>query len=266
MYADIDWVSMSGAERLEPTKALYRAFITVAEHNGINADLMLDRALGEAQERGIDYASNFRAGKISKVRAKAIHLWLAQNYFEMAKATAPDLFPYRPVSAFQHFIDKEAIVGKLRVIKISKTLGLIERSDEKRKHVQTLRLSEKFCFEIDTEITGVALAFQCYQDVWHPLPIGADKKRLKADITAGTVFLPKAVDGKSIPLEENNDAGNHQFTIIVSENRNLPQSADELVKAIRLDHPYEVYIVDVRFVTCASWSYCAVRIYEENYE
>ena len=240
---------MSGAERLEPTKALYRAFVTVAEHNGINADLMLDKALGEAQERGIDYASNFRAGKISKVRARAIHLWLAQNHFEMVQAIAPELFPYRPVSAFQEFIDDDAVVGKLRVVRASATMGLVERSDEKRKHVQTLRLSEEFCFEIETEIAGIALAFQCYQDVWHPLPLGADMKRLKADITAGVMVLPKTAGGKPIALQENNDAGNHQFAIIVSENRSVPYEPDELIKAIRSEGFFEAHIVDVRFVT-----------------
>ena len=74
-------------------------------------------------------------------------------------------------------------------------------------------------------------------------------KRLKADITAGVMVLPKTAGGKPIALQENNDAGNHQFAIIVSENRSVPYEPDELIKAIRSEGFFEAHIVDVRFVT-----------------
>lgn len=248
-YGDIDWLNMSGVERIAPTQALYRAFADAAECKGMSIDLMLGVALSEQQARGTDYVRNFRAGKISKIKAKKVHLWLAQNHFDKAHETSPDLFPHPVKDAFQGFIDKHAITGKLRIVRIKNALGILQRSDDRRERVETLRLSEKFCFELDTDISGIASAFQRYQGRWHPMPLGEDQRRVTAVVERGTNLLPRTADRKPISLEENDDAGSHQFAVVISEDRKAPTITNELERLPRLDHNYEVHVVDLRFVT-----------------
>ncbi len=127
MYADIDWVAMSLAERIAPTKALYRAFMAVAKRQRVKGDLLLFQALGETDTGGTDYLSNFRKGKIDKHKVRDIHLWLAQNHFDLALETAPDLFPHKPTDPFDDFIDKHAILGKLRILRIKQEMGIVQR-------------------------------------------------------------------------------------------------------------------------------------------
>ena len=206
------------------------------------------QALGETETGGTDYLSNFRRGKIDKHKVRDIHLWLAQKHFYVARQISFDLFPYKPTDPFQDFIDRHAVMGELRVIRLKEAMGLIERSGVRHERVETLRLSEKFCFELESAINGVALAFQSYQNQWYPLPLGADQRRYNADVEQETNLLPQTTSGKPIPLEENDDAGNHQFVVIVSSDTKLPDDMDSLAIMQPANHQLEVSIVHVKFV------------------
>lgn len=247
-YGDIDWLNLRGDDGIQKTKALYRAFIDVDKRSGVTGDALLFQILGDAGTGGLDYMRNFRAGKIAKFKAEMIHHWLTKNHFEMARTAAPDLFPHPAKDAFQEFIDTHAVTGKLRVIRFRNEMGIVQRSNDKREYVETLRLSEKFCFELNTEINGVALAFQRYQGKWYPLPLGSDQRRFHASVEQGTNQLPRADDGSPISLEENDDAGSHQFAVVVSTDRRLTE--DIMVPSLTLDgDEFEVHLISVRFVT-----------------
>ena len=107
---------------------------------------------------GTDYLSNFRRGNIAAGKAMMIHQWLSENQFEIAQKAAPDLFQFNPKSEWDQFVEHHAIVGKLRIRRLDKNMGLIERDDQVNPIGETLRLTQRFCFELETEITGVALA------------------------------------------------------------------------------------------------------------
>ncbi len=249
MYADMDWVAMSLAQRIAPTKALYRAFAAVAKRHGIKRDLLLFEVLADSAPSGTDYFNNFCNGQMDQHKARDVHLWLAQNYFEVVNQREPDLFPHKPVDPFRTFVDRTAITGKLNIVRLKQQMGIVERADDVSTPAITLRLTERFCFEVDTALTGIALAFQHHKDTWHPLPLGADKRCTKADVRAGTNMLPRTADGHPIHPQENDDTGSHRFAVIISENKNLSEIMHLLATIDADDQAFEVHVTNVNVVT-----------------
>jgi hypothetical protein len=248
-YCGIDWMRASKADRTEPNKQLYKALMEVKAIIRRPIDLMMDDAFGEPNTTGTDYISNFRRGNIAAGKAMMIHRWLAENHFEIAQKAAPDLFQFNPKSVWEQFLEKHTIAGRLRILRLKQSMGLVERDDEAKPVGETLRLTQRFCFELETEINGVALAFQKHKGTWHSFPLGADKRNLWGSVTRNPQMLPHKADGSMIGLQENDDAGDHQFAVIVSEDRKLPSDMRKLATLHQDSAAFEVHVVAVRFVS-----------------
>lgn len=248
-YCGIDWMNANKADRTEPTKQLYKALRAVSDITGRDVDLLMDDAYGEPNTTSPNYASNFRRGNIAAGKAMMIHRWLAENHFEVAQTAAAELFQFNPKSAWEQFVERHAIEGKLRIVKLKQDMGLVERDDEAAPVCDTVRLTQRFCFELKTDIKGVALAFQRYEGNWHNFPLGADARNLWGSVKASPQLLPHKADGSVIGLSENNDAGDHQFAVIVSEDRKLSSDIRTLAAMGQGSPTFEVHVVSARFVT-----------------
>lgn len=249
MNEEIDWMHLPASERVEPSKLLYKALKAVSDVTGREIDLLMDDAYGEPNTTSPHYASNFRRGKVAAGKAMMIHTWLAENHFKIAQTVAPELFQFNPKTAWELFVEQRAIQGQLSIKHLKQDLGLIDRDDGAIPVGETLRLTQRFCFEIKTDLRGVALAFQKYEGDWHPLPLGANKLNPWANVKADPQFLPHKPDGKPIGLRENDDAGQHKFAVIVSEDRKLPNDMAKLAKLDQSGLRFEVHTITLRFVT-----------------
>ena len=246
---DIDWMQLTKAERVVLIKDLYQAVRGVADLTSTTVVQLIDQALQGLPAVGTDYESNFRRGNIAAAKAALIHRWLEENHFDLARTFAPDLFQTNPKSAWELFIDAKAATGRLSVVQLKSNAGLIERDDQLLEVGETLRLTQRFCFELRSELKGVALAFQKYNHEWHNLPLGADSRNLKGSVTDSPQVLPHDKDGKPIGLRENNDTGQHEFVIVVSEDRKLPTDMNKLAQLGEDGERVEVHRIAVRFVT-----------------
>lgn len=179
---DIDWDHLPKDQRIDLTKDLFKAVSGVADLNSITIAELIDQAFKGLPKVGTDYDSNFRRGNISAAKTMPMHRWLEENHFDLAQKFAPDLFHTNPKSAWDCFIDEHAMTGKLRIVRLKSEAGLIEREDEAAPVGDTLRLTQRFCFDLTTEIRGAALAFQKYEGQWHSLPFGADSRNLKGTV------------------------------------------------------------------------------------
>jgi hypothetical protein len=246
---EIDWLRLSKSKRVPLTKDLYLAVSGVADAIDVTILELIDTAFAGLPAVGTDYSSNFRRGNVSAAKAMLMHRWLEENHFELAQKLAPELFQTNPKSAWDRFIDANAIVGKLHIVQLKSEAGLIERDDHAVPVGDTIRLTQRFCFELRTEIRGSALAFQKYEGQWHSLPLGADSRNLKGTVSASPQLLPRDGQGNPIGLRENNDAGHHEFGIIVSDDRTLPTDMKKIARLTLSTARFEVHRITVKFVT-----------------
>ncbi|MDW3181634.1 hypothetical protein [Roseobacter sp.] len=219
---EFDWMKASRQKRIEPSKALYRALRAVSDVTGEHIDILMDQAFGETVTLGTDYISNFRRGNIAAGRAMMIHCWLEQNHFDVAKEATPELFRVNPKSAWELFVEKHAKTDGLRIIPMKRQMGILSRARNAPKIVKKLRLGQCFCFELDSPINGTVVAFEEYRGKWHPLPLGADERRLRVLVNERVQMLPRDEVGNPIELEELHDTGQHQYVFVISTDKDIP--------------------------------------------
>ncbi|KPD13142.1 hypothetical protein [Phaeobacter sp. 11ANDIMAR09] len=209
---DIDWLKASEDQR----KQLYVATRAVADAGSTTVEEIMDVALGRKALMGTDYLSTFRRGKIRKSYAKLIHGWIAENHIEIANNIAPGLFPLSHTDAWGRYLAEHAIHGRLRIARFGRqSFGLVQRKKDQPKPDEVLKLGEEFCFHLDSDIYGYAVAFQEYKGTLHPLPLGSNGE-LHMQVQAGEQILPIKEDGKPDKLTEMNDLGQHLFIISVA--------------------------------------------------
>ena len=145
-------------------KQLYLALRAVADMTGIHPDFLIDQALGHPQTMGADYLSNFRRGNIAASKAAAIYQWLNSNHHQTARQNAPEIFSLTLERQFDEFLDKYAITGKLSIKILKGEMGLVERaSDVGKDGIPTIKLGQRFYFELDNDHAGTAIALQGYR-------------------------------------------------------------------------------------------------------
>lgn len=226
---DIDWLKANKVERA----ALYRITRAVARVTDQSVEDIMEKALGGELFTGADYLSNFRQGKIARAKAKLIHAWIARHHIDTAHAIEPNMFPMPPLSIWERYLDKHAILGKLRLVHMNNSRGIVQRADNVQPADQSLWLGTEFCFELESEIKGTAIAFQGYRGKWHPLPLG-ENGELSTAIIAGKQILPQNMDGQPIPLTEMEDTGLHRFVFVIAQKR-MPKLIPEQFTATELD-------------------------------
>lgn len=234
---DNNWKTATKSER----SALYHVARAIADTTNLSVEAIMEQAFGHKLMVGTDYLSNFRSGAIGRPKAKLIHAWIAEHHAETAYAIDPKLFPKLNTNAWNDYLAEHAIHGKLRIARFDKTMGLVQRKASQPKPEETLKLGEEFCFHLDSEISGHAVAFQEYDGVMHPLSLGQDDA-LATIIEIGEQFLPLGNNGCPEKLSETSDLGHHRFVVVVAKNAetlptdvNPPESdSDVLAHMIRV--------------------------------
>lgn len=210
---DNNWKTATKSER----SALYHVARAIADTTNLSVEAIMEQAFGHKLMVGTDYLSNFRSGAIGRPKAKLIHAWIAEHHAETAYAVDPKLFPKLNTDAWGQYLETHAILGKLRIARFDKTMGLVQRKASQPKPEEVLKLGEEFCFHLDSEISGYAVAFQEYDGVMHSLPLGKNDD-LAATIKVEGQFLPIDDDGHPERLSEAANLGHHRFVVVVTEN------------------------------------------------
>lgn len=106
-------------------------------------------------------------------------------------------------------------------------MGILERESQLKLANTTIRLGERFCFELESEEEGFVIALQGVRGQWHNIPLGPNGEA-SAPIQSGQNRLPKTQDGKLDPLVEQHDEGVHTFVLIFSEAPDIPSNIAQL--------------------------------------
>ena len=231
---DNNWKTATKADRT----ALYHVARAVADTTNLSVEAIMEEAFGHKLMVGTDYLSNFRSGAIGRPKAKLIHAWIAEHHADTARAIDPKLFPKSHTSAWGDYLKEHAITGKLQIARFDKSMGLVQRKRMQTKPDEILKLGEEFCFHLDSEVMGHAVAFQLYQGTLHPMPLGLDGE-LMATIQRGKQFLPIDERGEPEKLVEMNDLGQHRLIVAVTEDRSKLPTATQpplTIRDVRVHH------------------------------
>ncbi len=236
-FEEIDWLNVTKADRA----TLYRVLRSISELTGNPVENMMEEAFGNKLLTGADYLANFRQGKIAKPKAKLIHAWIIEHHNETAYTIAPHLFPAPDKRDWEAFLETHAIKGKLRLVSLSQSKSLIRRVGEDNDASHHMKLGQPFCFELDSDVDGTMIAFQGYQDGWHPIPLGQDGTAMPTTVTSGAQLLPKTPQNQPVQMSEDEDLGLHQFVFVV----NPREMTDRFPPAI--NDNTRVHLVKVNF-------------------
>ena len=209
-------------------------------------ELLMDDAVGYPVARGQDYIRNMRRGEIAATYAALIHQWLLEHHFDLAHRLAPEIFPETPEQRWRSILDERALADSFRLVLVPLTMGIVERDSQLKTADTTIRLGERFCFELDSEIEGHAIAFQCVRGQWHNIPLGSNGE-VNAPIHSGQNRLPKTHDGRLDPMTENNDEGHHEFVLITTPTDDTPADFRSLVSWVA-DCECELHRISVQVV------------------
>lgn len=209
-------------------------------------ELIMDDAVGYPVARGQDYVRNMRRGEIAAAYAALIHQWLLENHFDLSHRLAPEIFPETPEQRWQAIVNERAVSNRFRLVLVPLTMGIVERDSQLKPADTTIRLGERFCFELDSETEGHAIAFQGMRGQWHNVPLGP-KGEACALIQSGQNRLPKTSDGKLDPLTESHDEGLHEFVLITAKTDDIPTNIQSLNTWIA-DRPNTLHRITVQIV------------------
>ncbi|MDF1803170.1 hypothetical protein [Thalassovita sp.] len=209
-------------------------------------ELIMDDAVGYPVARGQDYVRNMRRGEIAATYATLIHQWLLEHHFDLAHRLAPEIFPETPEQRWQTIVNERAISDRFRLVLVPLTMGIVERESQLKPAETTIRLGERFCFELDSEAVGHAIAMQGVRGQWHNIPLGPNGEA-SAPIQSGQNRFPKRSEGQIDPLTENQDEGIHEFVLITAPTDDIPTNIQSLNTWIA-DSPNTVHRIAVQFV------------------
>ncbi|ATG48831.1 hypothetical protein CEW89_15395 [Celeribacter ethanolicus] len=145
---DIDWLKASEEERMQ----LYKLTFNVGKLLNLTVYQIMDAALGRKIAMGKDYVANFRKGKIRRAYAKLIYKWLTEHHFDLLLQIAPEKFPETPEQRWQAILEERVRSDRFRLVLIPKSMGIVERESQLKPADMIMRLGERFCFELDSEV------------------------------------------------------------------------------------------------------------------
>ena len=258
MAEGFDWNAAGTAER----RALYQVCKAVMAATGMDWPALYAAIFPKAPYTGTDTQSNFRRGRYARTKAAAIHRWIAAYHRETAEATAPELFP--PIgNAWEALITRIGIKGRFGIELLDRdTSRLVQRADIVPSEAPRIRLGEAFCFTLEAEAAGTALALQSVRGSWHPMPLGDGGTTLLAIIRPGMQSLPATPEGAPVALAEHQDSGLHRFACVTGPEDQLRPLADimagdgslgtsqlsELTRAVEGSAAIRLHVLDVLFV------------------
>lgn len=191
-------------------------------------ELLMDDAVGYPVARGQDYVRNMRRGEIAATYATLIHQWLIEKHFEFARRLAPEIFPETPEQRWQEILNERARTDSFRLVLVPQVMGILERESQLKQADTTIRLGERFCFELESEEEGFVIALQGVRGQWHNIPLGPNGE-VSAPIRAGVSHLPRLSGGQLDPLAENHDEGLHEFVLVVAPTKDMPVDIKGLI-------------------------------------
>ena len=229
-------------------KQLYPVLKALADQDPrLTPELVMDQANGAPIPRGIDYMNNVRKGDFSSTLAAIIHRWLFENHFRLANTISPEIFAKTPLMHFDELLAGRAVSGRLTVKILKGEMGLVERaSDADRNSIPTIKLGQRFYFELESERAGTAITLQSVRDQWQSFPLCGDA--IHATIKPGLNILPQLEDGTPEPLIENDDTGKHRFVLVCGHNDQPPSS--DLAKLVSWmgETACDVHLIEVRVI------------------
>lgn len=191
--------------------------------------------LSENARVGAGYIDNFRAGRISRVRAGAIARWLEEHDPALAVELGYRISAQsdNSVSLWEKLIRERAIAGNLTIVKID-DLRIVTFAGAPSNTITTLRRGEVFCFRLRTGRAGFAMGLQKAGALWFPLPLSDQGVAIPTE--AGEQFLPRATSGDVLPLSEESDTGPIEFVVLIASAPWL----NEFAKSLILNQPINV--------------------------
>lgn len=221
-----NWINAS----LEARRLLYRASKQIVDrHYGGHWSRFYEAVFGHSGVLGSGYDDNFRSGRISRIKANAIHRWISIHHtqavivLDNAVTVLPDPKPYRE-DAWEVFIDTHGKHGALEIVTID-DLAIVGFAREKIGDAYRIKLGEAFFFRLTSKRSGAALAFQQAKGAWHRLPLR--HAGLATEIERGTQIVPRDGDAP-LPLSEDSDTGLVRFVMIVAAKEMIDRIAQTL--------------------------------------
>lgn len=241
----IDWFTSTEEARRTLYEVTKRA---VAKRFLGDWNAFLRAVLGDQGNVGSGYIDNFRAGRISRVRAGAIARWLEEHEPALAVELSHRIRAQsdNSVSLWETLIRERAVAGNLTIVKID-DLRIVSFAGAPTNTITTLRRGEAFCFKLCANNRGHALGLQKAGALWFPLPLSDQK--ITIPVEASDQFLPRTASGDVLPLSEEDDTGSIEFVVIVSTQPWL----DTFAQALALGQPIDVeslggLVIDDRLV------------------
>lgn len=251
-----DWINASPDAR----RLLYRASKQIVDrHYGGHWSRFYEAVFDHGSVPGTGYEDNFRSGRISRIKANAIHRWINVHHTQAAIAldtavtALPDPQPYRE-DAWEVFIDAHGQHGALEIVTMDE-LSIVGFARDKTDNAYRIKLGEAFCFRLTSKCSGEALAFQQAKGGWYVLPLHDDG--LVTEVERGTQIVPRDRD-TPLPLSEDSDTGLVRFVMIVAtiEVINMmaqalsigvpiaPDQLRDMIDAVTEDSAFVVHRVD----------------------
>ena len=218
------------AENKEDKAQLYQVLKAVAKlAYGDTVELVIDRAVGQPIPRGLGATRNLRRGEYDSLVAQITHRWVEKFHFTLAHEVAPDLFPNTPVRQWRKILNERAGETGFNLVLVPSTFGALQRESEMEKAEQVIKLGQKFCLKLESNIDCHAIALQGRGDHWNVIGLG-DHKTASAVIQTGINHLPQLSNGQLDPLCENSDEGITDFVMITAATDRIPLEVERLIK------------------------------------
>jgi hypothetical protein len=154
-----DWINASPNAR----RLLYRASKQIVDrHYAGHWSRFYEAVFDRGGVPGTGYEDNFRAGRISRIKANAIHRWISIHHTQAAIAldsavtALPDAVTVE--DSWQSFIDAHGQYSALEIVTMN-DLGIVGFARDKTNAAYRIKLGQAFCFRLTSKRSGAALAF-----------------------------------------------------------------------------------------------------------
>jgi hypothetical protein len=220
-----DWINASPEAR----RLLYRVSKQIVDrHYGGHWSRFYEAVFDRGGIPGTGYEDNFRAGRVSRIKANAIHRWISIHHTQAAIAldTAVTALPDTVTveDSWQPFIDAHGQYSALEIVTMD-DLAIVGFANDKTNTAYRIKLGQAFFFRLTSKRSGAALAFQQAKGAWHILPLRHDG--LATEIERGTQIVPRGGDAP-LPLSEDSDTGLVRFVMIVAAKEMIDRIAHAL--------------------------------------
>lgn len=206
----IDWLAAS----VEQRKALYRAVRRLMAEEAIGWNGIYE-SLGRSVPTGSGYEDNFRAGRLARQTANQIYRWMVREYPDHAARLDRDLSANEAEGRrWRSFLQEHGRFERIAAVLLPEpSIGVVAFAKPEPLARPVIPLGAPFCFEIDSDRDGVAIAFQNVGESWHALPLR--QGALSEAVIWGCQYLPRQMNSEPLALSEEAHSGRHGFLFLI---------------------------------------------------